>query len=113
MDPNALFTVALCLTPPWEVRDLRFSVEAKRLDIVVDFEKGASFPCPVCGAPSKAHDTEERTWRHLDFLTRARGPSPLRGRHAAHAVLFRCAEWSSMRPISRLVFPVALARSMG
>ncbi len=71
MDPNALFTVALGLTPPWEVRDLRFSVEAKRLDIVVDFEKGASFPCPVCGAPSKAHDTEERTWRHLDFFQHA------------------------------------------
>lgn len=71
MDPNALFTIALGLTPPWEVRDLRFSVEAKRLDIVVDFEKGASFPCPVCGAPSKAHDTEERTWRHLDFFQHA------------------------------------------
>ncbi len=28
MDPNALSTVALGLTPPWEVRDLRFSVEA-------------------------------------------------------------------------------------
>ena len=71
MDPNALFTVALGLTPPWEVRDLRFSVEAKRLDIVVDFERGANFPCPVCGVPSKAHDTEERTWRHLDFFQHA------------------------------------------
>jgi transposase len=71
MDPNTLFTVALGLMPPWEVRDLRFSVEAKRLDIVVDFERGASFPCPVCGAPSKAHDTEERTWRHLDFFQHA------------------------------------------
>ena len=71
MDPNALFTVALGLTPPWEVRDLRFSVEEKRLDIVVDFERGADFQCPVCGAPSKAHDTEERTWRHLDFFQHA------------------------------------------
>ena len=71
MDPNTLFTVALGLTPPWEVRDLRFSVEDKRLDIVVDFERGASFPCPVCGTPSKAHDTEERTWRHLDFFQHA------------------------------------------
>ena len=68
MDPNALFTVALGLRPPWEVKSLDFSVEAKRLDIRVDFERGSSFPCPECGRPSKAHDTEERTWRHLNFF---------------------------------------------
>ena len=91
MDPNTLFTVALGLMPPWEVRDLRFSVEAKRLDIVVDFERGASFPCPVCGAPSKAHDTEERTWRHLDFLTRAHGPRPFGG------AMLRMRSYSTLR----------------
>ena len=71
MDPNALFTVALGLQPPWEVKSLDFSVEARRLDIRVDFERGASFPCPECGRPSKAHDTEERTWRHLNFFEHA------------------------------------------
>ena len=37
----------------------------------MDFQRGASFPCPECGRPSKAHDTEERTWRHLNFFQHA------------------------------------------
>jgi transposase len=68
MDANHLFTAALGLQSPWEVKSLDFNVSEKRLDIRVDFQKGASFPCPLCGSPSKAHDTEERTWRHLDFF---------------------------------------------
>lgn len=71
MDPNTLFAVALGLQPPWEVKALDFSLEAKRLDIRVDFERGTSFPCPECGKPAKAHDTEEKTWRHLDFFQHA------------------------------------------
>ena len=63
MDPNTLFTMALGLQSPWEVKSLQFSMEDKRLDILVDFERGASFPCPECGKPAKAHDTEEKTWR--------------------------------------------------
>lgn len=61
MDTNLLFTAALGLQPPWEVKSLEFNAHERRLDILVDFQRGASFPCPECGAPSKAHDTEERT----------------------------------------------------
>jgi transposase len=68
MDTNLLFTAALGLQPPWEVKSLEFNAREHRLDILVDFQRGASFPCPECGAPSKAHDTEEKTWRHLDFF---------------------------------------------
>lgn len=71
MDTNLLFTTALGLQPPWEVKSLEFNASGHRLDILVDFQRGASFPCPVCGTPSKAHDTEERTWRHLDFFQHA------------------------------------------
>ena len=71
MDPNALFTMALGLKSPWEVKSLQFSMEDKRLDIAVDFERGASFPCPECGKPAKAHDMEEKSWRHLDFFQHA------------------------------------------
>lgn len=71
MDAKVLFTAALGLQPPWEVKSLDFNADERRLDIVVDFERGASFPCPECGAPSKAHDTVERTWRHLDFFQHA------------------------------------------
>ena len=71
MDTNLLFTAALGLQPPWEVKSLEFNAGERRLDILVDFQRGASFPCPECGAPSKAHDTEEKTWRHLDFFQHA------------------------------------------
>lgn len=71
MDPNTLFAMALGLQAPWEVKSFQFSAAAKRLDILVDFECGATFPCPVCGQPAKAHDTEEKTWRHLDFFQHA------------------------------------------
>ena len=71
MDTNLLFTTALGLQPPWEVKSLEFKAFEHRLDILVDFQRGASFPCPVCGKPSKAHDTEEKTWRHLDFFQHA------------------------------------------
>jgi len=68
MDTNTLFTLALGLQAPWEVKDLRFDSETRRLDIAIDFTRGAPFPCPVCGVSSKVHDTEEKTWRHLDFF---------------------------------------------
>jgi hypothetical protein len=71
MDANELFKTALGLQPPWEVAALDFDLGKRRLDIRVDFQKGSFFPCPVCGKPSKAHDTEERTWRHLDFFQHA------------------------------------------
>lgn len=68
MDTNTLFTMALGLQAPWEVKNLQFDGETRRLDIVLDFTRGANFPCPVCGVLSKVHDTEEKTWRHLDFF---------------------------------------------
>jgi len=63
-----LFTMALGLQAPWQVKDLQFNPEGHRLDILLDFTPGASFPCPVCGQPCKTHDTQERTWRHMDFF---------------------------------------------
>lgn len=68
MDANALFTLALGLSSPWEVKELVFTAESRRLDIRIDFPRGSSFPCPECGEPSKVHDTEEKSWRHLDFF---------------------------------------------
>lgn len=68
MDANALFTMALGLSSPWEVKELVFTAESRRLDIGIDFPRGSSFPCPECGEPSKVHDTEEKSWRHLDFF---------------------------------------------
>ena len=64
-----LFQAALGLSEPWQVTSVEFDPERKRLDLRVDFAKGARFPCPECErADCAVKDTEEKTWRHLDFF---------------------------------------------
>ena len=71
MEQAKLFAAALGLTAPWSVSDIRFSATDKRLDISLDFARGSTFACPECGASSKAYDTRDETWRHLDFFQHA------------------------------------------
>ena len=68
MNENELFQAALGLLPPWLVSRCTFDVSAGRLDIHLDFPRGGVFPCPVCGISCKAYDTDELTWRHLNFF---------------------------------------------
>ncbi len=64
-----LFQQALGLEEPWEVVEVSFDVGQRRLDLRIDFPRGAVFCCPGCGAEGlKARDTEVKTWRHLDFF---------------------------------------------
>jgi transposase len=64
-----LFQRALGLEEPWEVVGVEFDAGQRRLDLRIDFPKGARFSCPECDrAGCKVHDTEEKTWRHLDFF---------------------------------------------
>lgn len=69
MPEHELFGRALGLEAPWAVTEVRFGVEARRLDLSVDFTEGSRFPCPRCGQRDcPVHDTKRRTWRHLDFF---------------------------------------------
>lgn len=68
MDERGLFTMALGLTPPWQVVDIEFDVDNQRLDLHLDFPAGSRFPCPQCAAVCGVHDTGERSWRHLNFF---------------------------------------------
>ena len=63
-----LFQMALGLDNNWHVVNSEFNPQEKRLDIYLDFKPGTSFPCPICAYESKAYDTEEKTWRHLNFF---------------------------------------------
>ena len=82
MDKLGLFTAALGLTGPWRVARTEFDAQQTRLDLYLEFDRGARFPCPAGGCAHDAcpvHDTAEKTWRHLDFfghkaLLHARGP---------------------------------------
>lgn len=92
MNELTLFTVALGLSKPWQVVDIKFSKEEGRLDLRIDFPKGAKFPCPSCEEAScEVHDIQERTWRHLNFfqyetLLHARVPRVACGRCGIHQV---------------------------
>lgn len=68
MNERILFQLALGLSEPWYVSETKFDPEKKRLDIFLDFRRGGMFACPACGVMSKAYDTEEKTWRHLNFF---------------------------------------------
>ena len=69
MRDTDLFQLALGLVPPWLVKEARFDVDKKRLDLEIDFTRGGLFPCSGCNKPDcPAHDTVTKTWRHLDFF---------------------------------------------
>ncbi len=69
MRDTNLLQLALGLTPPWTVTGSDFDPGAHRLDIHIDFPAGSRFSCPECGAANcPAHDTEQMTWRHLNFF---------------------------------------------
>jgi transposase len=69
MRDTDLFRMALGIEPPWVVTKSEFDAAAKRLDIHLDFAKGSRFACPECGvAGCPAYDSEEKTWRHLNFF---------------------------------------------
>ena len=68
-----LFEKALGIQEPWYVKDLQFDVQAKKLDISIDFRKGALFDYvdPKSSkeyAGLKAYDTTQKRWRHLNFF---------------------------------------------
>jgi len=63
-----LFQAALGLSEPWQVVSVEFDPGGKRLDLRIDFPRGATFCCPECGRSGlKARDTERKTWRHMNF----------------------------------------------
>lgn len=70
MNSEALFSMALGLQSPWQVKEVNFSVAESshnELHLRIGFSPGTRFPdetgkmCPV-------HDTVERQWQHLSFF---------------------------------------------
>jgi transposase len=87
-----LFEQALGLDEPWRVEASEFDAGRRRLDLRLDFPRGARFACPVCGREGCApYDTSEKTWRHLDFFQHqayltARVPRVKCPEHGTHQV---------------------------
>jgi transposase len=69
MKDTDLLQMALGLSAPWQVSKVVFDSSQSQLTIMIDFPKGSRFSCPVCGqADCSVYDTEQKTWRHLNFF---------------------------------------------
>ncbi len=91
MNTEQLFQVALNLESPWLIENVEFPEETKQLEITLDFPRGSHFPCPECGKLCPIHDTQEKTWRHLNFFQyethlRAKQPRVKCDRHKVKVV---------------------------
>lgn len=69
MRSEDIFAMGLGLSSPWEVAEVSFedSIEGKELHIKIDFKRGGEFANDA-GEMQKAYDTEDKTWRHLNFF---------------------------------------------
>lgn len=113
LDLNAMFAAALGLAQPWQVVSVAFDQQAGRLDLGLDFPRGARFPCPVQDCTETAcsvHDTVEKSWRHLDFFEHqaylsARVP---RVRCPGHGVHLVDVPWARPGSGFTLLFEVAM-----
>lgn len=69
---KGLFQKALHIEKPFYVSDINFDEQDKKLEIKIDFEKGAVFNYrdELTGVEGtyKAYDTVEKRWRHLNFF---------------------------------------------
>jgi hypothetical protein len=63
VDSASLFTVALGLQTPWEVRDVDFDPQVGCIDFTVGFARGTRFTCTHCGAEHKGYGTLSTLWR--------------------------------------------------
>jgi transposase len=100
------YQALLGLDEAWTVRSVDFSLEEKKVEIVLE-HRGGALTCPECGAScSQADLAAERQWRHLDTMQfqtvlRARVPRancsvcgvktialPWAGKHSRFTMLF-------------------------
>lgn len=71
MDEKEIFAMALGLTgSAWEVVEVTLDLTRTpgRLDIRLDFPPGTRFPRPSDGQLCSVYDTEEHSWRHMNFF---------------------------------------------
>lgn len=65
---ESIFEKALGVETPWYIEKTKFDAEQKQLDIWIDFKRGSRFELEEGGVDYPVHDTEEKTWRHLNFF---------------------------------------------
>ena len=67
MRDTSFYEQILGLEKPWGVDRVKLDVEAQRVDLWLEHQRGARWKCPECEASCGVYDhSEERSWRHLD-----------------------------------------------
>ncbi len=120
MDSLDLFRLALGPQQPWTVTRTDFDAAEGRLDLYLDFPRGARFPCPVqgCGqGECSVYDTEDKTWRHMDFFQHkaylhARVPRVRCAGHGVHQVGLSWARPESGFTLLFEALPITFAAAM-
>jgi len=67
MNDKDLFTRAIGVQPPWEVKEVRMDVEAQRVEVEVECAQ-AVWADPATQQRVHVHGYEQRRWRHLDTM---------------------------------------------
>jgi transposase len=70
MNSSEIFTLALGLTEPWSITNVEIQADddsVKSLHIHLGFKRGSKFE-DKAGKKCSVHDTQEKTWRHLNFF---------------------------------------------
>ena len=70
MDVGRVVALGLGETAPWKLvgQHLDTTGRPNKLFLELAVDRGAIFPCPICGKLCKAHDFDAFSWRHLDFF---------------------------------------------
>jgi transposase len=70
MNKEQIFEMALGIDKPWYIKEIKFDLPNRQLDIYIDFQKGSRFYYE--DEEDKGHyaacGSEEKTWRHLNFF---------------------------------------------
>lgn len=67
MNDKELFTQAIGVQPPWEVKEVRMDVAAQRVEVEVECAQTV-WADPATKERLHVHGYEERRWRHLDTM---------------------------------------------
>jgi len=70
VDGNEILLLGLGIQAPWKLMNQYLDTDKTphKLHLEVKAERGSRYDCPECGQPCKAHDFQEKTWRHLNFF---------------------------------------------
>ena len=80
MEDRKFLEQVLGIGRPWYVERVELDRDSRFLTVTLNFERGGTFTCGVCGRKNcKAYDTYRRQWRHMncfEYVTFLEAPAP-------------------------------------